>query len=346
MAKSALAIVGAGAVGRLHAKRALVSDDWSLVAIVDTSESALAFAKSAGVPCFEHHMCMLDKVRPRGVIVATPNQSHSLIGQDCLKWGAAVLVEKPIADTLQNARLLCDVAKTTGSPLIVGHHRRYSSITQKAKHIIESGLLGSIAAISCIATWLKPDSYYEVGWRVRRGGGPVMINVIHDIDLLRYLFGDIETAQAFASNIIRGLQVEDTAAAVFRFRNGALATAVASDTTAAPWNWDLAAGEDEQFPRYEVNSIFVTGTRGSLALPRLEFWGYRGASGWHNTLSTERLKVRANDPYTEQLRHFHAVVENLESPVCSGADGLRTLDVTLGLLESAATSGLVRFEPS
>ena len=139
-----------------------------------------------------------------------------------------------------------------------------------------------------LSTWLKPDDYFDVKWRRQRGGGPILINLIHDIDLMRYLFGEIESVQAQSSNAIRGFEVEDTAAAVLRFRNGALGTVTVSDTTAAPWNWDLSAGEAERFPRQDVDAHFYSGTDGSLTLPRLQLWRYRDARGWHDPLTVER----------------------------------------------------------
>ena len=75
-----------------------------------------------------------------------------------------------------------------------------------------------------MATWLKPDSYYEQAWRRQPGAGPVLINLIHDIDLLRFLIGEVDSVQAITSNAVRGFEVEDTAAVIMRFACGALAT--------------------------------------------------------------------------------------------------------------------------
>jgi predicted dehydrogenase len=162
---------------------------------------------------------------------------------------------------------------------------------------------------------------------------------------MRHLYGEIEQVQAMASNGARGFEVEDTAVVALRFRNGALGTVTVSDTAAAPWNWDLSAGEAERFPRQDINAHFYSGTEGSLTLPRLEVWHYRAdqgpAQGWHDPLTMERTVVHSGCPYAEQLRHFAALVAGEEDAVCSALDGYRTLEATLAVTQAAASGRAV-----
>jgi predicted dehydrogenase len=284
---------------------------------------------------------MLEEARPQGVVVATPNATHARITVDCLQHGAAVLVEKPIADTLEDGWRICEVARATGLPVLVGHQRRHNPITRKAKAIVRSGALGRPVTATVMCTWLKPRDYFDVEWRRRRGGGPILINLIHDIDLMRHLYGEIESVQALASNGVRRFEVEDSAVVALRFRNGALGTVTVSDTVAAPWNWDLSAGEAERFPRQDIDAHFYSGTEGSLTLPRLQLWRYRqdqgAAQGWHDPLTVERTAVHSGCPYAEQLRHFAAVVAGSEQAVSSALDGFRTLEATLAVTQAAAS---------
>lgn len=333
-----IAIIGAGGIGRAHVERGMRSDAVTIAAIADPAASAREFAAGLGVAWFADHRAMLDAVRPACAIVATPNAQHVAIGIDCIERGVALLVEKPIADSAPEARRLCDAAAARGVPLMVGHQRRHNPIIGAAKRMVEAGILGRPVSVTAMSTWLKPDDYFETAWRREAGGGPVLINLIHDIDLLRFLLGEISSVQAVTSSAVRGHAVEDTAAIMLTFANGALGTISVTDTATAPWNWDLAAGEAAHYPRQDVNSHYLCGTEASLTLPRLEVWRYRGARGWHEPLTVERTQVHTGDPYAEQLRHLRAVLEGDATPLCSGLDGLRTLEATLAV-HQAATSG-------
>ena len=99
---------------------------------------------------------MLDAAKPRGVVIATPNVTHAQITVDCLERGAAVLVEKPIADTLEDARRICEASQATGLPVLVGHQRRHNPIMRSAKAIIGAGTLGRPVSATVLSTWLKP----------------------------------------------------------------------------------------------------------------------------------------------------------------------------------------------
>lgn len=339
MSKLPIAIVGAGVIGKTHIDRALRSDRVQLVAIADPTPAAQELARAAGVPFFTGHRAMLEAAKPRGVVVATPNATHADITVECLQRGAAVLVEKPIADTLEDGLRISEASRASGLPVLVGHQRRHNPIMRKAKAIVRSGVLGRPVTATALCTWLKPAAYFESAWRRQKGGGPVLINLIHDIDLMRHLFGEIESVQAMASNAIRGHEVEDTAVVALRFRNGALGTVTVSDTTAAPWNWDLSSGEAERFPRQDIDAHFYSGTEASLTLPRLQLWRYRAdqgpAQGWEDPLTVERTAVHTGCPYAEQLRNFAAVTEGREEPVCSAADGFLTLQATLAVTQAA-----------
>lgn len=332
-----IGVIGAGLIGRTHIDRALKQPGMELVGIADPSEEGRGVAQSVNVPWFADYDEMLGSVKPRGVVIATPNATHARIAVQCLQRGAAVLVEKPIADALEDARRICDAAAAAKLPAIVGHQRRQNPIMRRAKQMVAAGKLGRPVCLTAMSTWLKPAEYFQTAWRRNKGGGPILINLIHDIDQLRFLFGDIATVQAMTSNTIRGFEVEDTAVILLRFGNGALGTVTVSDTATAPWNWDLSAGEAERFPKQDVNSHFLSGTEGSLTLPRLDYWHYREGKGWHDELTEERTALHYGDPYAEQMRHFRAVIEGEEEPVCSADDAMRSLEATLAVAEAART---------
>ncbi len=110
-----------------------------------------------------------------------------------------------------------------------------------------------------------------------------------------------------------------------------------SDTTVSPWCWDFCAGEQSQYPRQNVQSHFLSGTQGSLSLPDLALWHYPGERHWHHEMTREQSNLHEIDVYVQQLRHFRAVAERRETPICSALDGWRTLQATLALLQAART---------
>ena len=162
--------------------------------------------------------------KPEGVIVATPNQVHVENGLECVAAGVPVLVEKPIADDVASAIRLVEAAEARGVPLLVGHHRRHNPMIQAAKRAIEAGRLGAVLAVHGFCWFFKPDDYFDVSWRREKGAGPVLVNLIHDVDNLRYLCGEIVAVHAFESNAVRKHAVEETAVIALRFSSGVLGT--------------------------------------------------------------------------------------------------------------------------
>ncbi|HZM33087.1 MAG TPA: Gfo/Idh/MocA family oxidoreductase [Burkholderiales bacterium] len=335
MSRMPVVVIGAGVIGRTHIDRALRHGEVSLAGIADPAPGARVLAEAAGVAWDADFEALLGRVKPAAAVVATPNATHAEIAVRCIGRGVAPLVEKPIAHDLAGARRIRDAGAASGVPVLVGHQRRHNRAARRARKIIAAGELGRPVCATVLATWLKPDAYFEASWRREPGGGPILINLIHDLDLMRFLFGEIDSVQAFVSSAVRGHAVEDSAAVIARFANGALATFTVSDTATAPWNYDLASGEAERFPRQDVDAYFVSGTEGSLTLPRLERWSYRERRGWEDPIVRERAALHAACPYAEQLRHLRALVEGREAPVCSADDALGTLAAAMAVHEAA-----------
>ena len=336
-----LLLIGAGVIGRTHIDRIGRDPHLALAGIAEPSAAGKALAEQLGVPWAASHLELLDRTQAQGAIVATPNASHVGMAIDCLERGVAALVEKPVADTVAEALALVQAQQRTGVPVLVGHHRRHNPINSRARSIVQDGRLGRVVTANVMCTVLKPDAYFDAAWRRQPGGGPVLINLIHEIDMLRFLCGEITEVQALSSNAVRGFAVEDTAAAVLRFASGALGTVVLSDAAASPWCWDFCAAEQDQYPRQDVQSHFIAGTHGSLSLPDLALWNYRGDRSWHAEMTLEKTFVHKADAYSRQLQHFAAVIEGREAPLCSAVDGLRTLQVTLAVAEAARSGQAV-----
>ncbi|HEX7386519.1 MAG TPA: Gfo/Idh/MocA family oxidoreductase [Castellaniella sp.] len=346
-ARKTLALVGLGAIGRMHVERIQRSTAFELTALVDPTDAAQAFAHSHDIPWYRSHQDLLAAQHPDGVIVATPNRTHCTITLDFLHQHIPVLIEKPITDTLEDAWRIVHTEQETSTPVLVGHHRRHSAILREAKRMLQDGLLGEVVSATVMANFLKPDDYFDLAWHRQPGAGPVLINLIHDIDMLRMLLGEVTQVQAMKSHRIRYLEVEDTAGALMQFQSGAIATLVASDCTTSPWNWDLSAGEADHYPQQHENAHFICGTQASLTLPQLDLWQYRGPQKhWQAPLTQTRSILHRQDPYQAQLENFAAVIEGSAAPRCTGLDGLRTLQAALAVHEACATGSTVVIDHS
>ncbi|MBV6423234.1 MAG: scyllo-inositol 2-dehydrogenase (NAD(+)) [Steroidobacteraceae bacterium] len=326
-------------MGRRHAAAIHSDPETALVALVDADGGARSesLASEHGVPLYCHVLEMIERQRPDGVIVATPTGTHVEVGIDCIKAGLPSLVEKPIADTVEGALVLADLAEQSGVPVLVGHHRRHNPITQRARALIRAGEIGELNAIAAIWFVHKPDSYFDVLWRRKKGAGPILTNLIHDIDSLRYIAGELECVSGMVSSERRSFEVEDTAVGLLKFKSGALGTIAASDASVSPWAWDLSSGEVTSyvFPQSHQDCYRLTGSAGALAIPSLRIWRSRGDDGWREPLVQERIPVEKGDPYEAQLTHFVAVIRGLEQPVCGPRDAARTLEATLAIARSA-----------
>lgn len=344
MSKVRIAVIGAGMIGRKHIEVARSGHPaYTLAAVADPSPAAAAEAAELGYKHYAAFEELLDKEKPDGAVVAVPNQLHVSVGLACIARKVPIIVEKPVADSVPEALRLVEAAEKAGVPTMTGHHRRHNPIMKKAVEIVASGGIGRVVAACAFYLNHKPKGYHDAAWRREPGGGPVLLNAIHDIDCLRMLIGDIDIVQAAASNAVRGFAVEDTAAATLTFKSGALGTLICSDTASAPWSWEWGSRENPAVPFEPENCFLLAGTQGSLAVPSLlQRWHEKGQESWHNPLTQKRHHVALADAYVEQLRNFSAVIRSKEKPALTGRDGVITLATTLAITQSARTGRPVK----
>jgi predicted dehydrogenase len=350
-----IAVAGAGLIGRRHIELLQASPRTALHAVVDPTPSAPAFAQQLGVPHFsslEELFLNADGNKPDGVILATPNHLHVSGALACAENGIPAIIEKPVADTLASGRRLVAALQNVQVPMLVGHHRRHSATLQRARQAIQSGALGKVVTVMGSAQFYKPDSYFEQGaWRKDFGGGPILINLIHEMDNLRYLCGEIASVHAIASNAVRGFAVEDTAVMTLTFTNGTLGTFVLSDTVASPRSWEQTSGENTAYPRYpSEDCYFIAGTKGSMAVPTLRTWTYAADGsepGWWTPFVEETLALataEAVDPLAAQLDHFCDLIAGKATPIITVADALQSLLTVEAIRQSIATGQTVTLQ--
>jgi predicted dehydrogenase len=338
VAAIAIGVVGAGLIGRKHIDRIKAHPDFELAGIADVNANEVA-AQNPGTRVFADHLRLLDEAKPQAVIIASPNQLHASIGIDCARRGVHILVEKPVTDTLESAtELIVEVRKARVQSL-VGHHRRHHRQVLELKALLRAGRIGQLVGVSAIWATYKPDSYFAAApWRTQPGGGPVLINLIHEIDFLRFCVGEITAVGAIATNRQRGHAVEDTAAALLEFDSGALGTFFASDSAVSPWTTEQGVGESPEFPYSGQSGYRFLGSRGALEFPALVHWSPAdGQPDWNRPVQAQHLHATTLDPYLAQLDHFRDVIRGNVKSLQTVEDGARTLIATLAVTEAAAS---------
>jgi predicted dehydrogenase len=344
MSKVRIAVAGAGMIGKRHSEELLASPSADLAAIVEPTAIGPETALQYRVQRYSTLEQLFRLDPPDGVILATPIWAHAEGALSCVAAGIPVLVEKPIADSIEAATMLVEAGELAGVPVLTGHHRQHSPIMASARAIIRSGRLGRLVTVVGTTLFRKPDEYFEVddGWRREPGGGPVLLNLTHDVNTLLSLVGDIVDVQAVTSNATRRFPVEDTAAMIFRFANGALGTFVLSDAAASPRSWEQTSQEDKSYAMYPDEDCFhIAGTRGSLSVPTMRLKLFPGKPSWNEPFEESIENVERSDPLANQIEHFAAVIRGRAEPIVSGRDGLNTLRVVDAVRQAARTGSSV-----
>lgn len=341
-----IAVAGAGLIGRRHIHFIARDAGCRLSAIVDPAPATAALAREHGATHFASLDELLARERPDGVVLATPNQLHVEQALACIAAKLPTLVEKPIAHTLDGGIAVCEAAEAAGVPVLVGHHRRHSAIMARAVEVVRSGELGRIVAYVGTALFYKAESegYYDGAnaWRREPGGGPILLNMIHEIDNARSLCGEIAAVQAFSSNATRGFAVEDTAAITLRFASGALGTFMLTDTGCSDRSWEHTAGEDPRYAQAHTDDddcYLIVGTAGSLAVPTMRLQRYAAVAdrSWHKPFDKSVVALTPADPLERQVAHFAEVIRGRAAPVVTARDGLQNLRVVDAIVEAART---------
>lgn len=337
MTRVRLAVAGAGTLGSRHIEEVDASASTVLASVVDPGAAGRELAAKFGVAIYASLTEMLATDKPDGVILATPNRSHVDGGLECVAAGVPVIVERPIGVDVRSATRLVEAGEAAGVPVLTGHHRSYSPIITKAREVIESGCLGTLVGVSGTALFCNPDDCFGLGdgWLRDPGGEPILLNLTHQVTTLLTLVGDIVTVMAVTSNPTRGFPTEDSSAMIFQFSNGALGTFLLSDAAAAARSWEQSAEESSgNADNGETDAYHIVGKRGSLSVPTMRMTTYESQGLRWLPLATE-ADAGGGDPLSNQVAHFADVIRGQAQPLCSGRDGLKTMQVVDAVVESA-----------
>lgn len=359
------AIIGSGLIGPRHAKAVLQDPSCSLHCIVDPSPAAASVTKGLGTSFYLSISDMLASPsgKPDAAIVCTPNQTHVALSTELFSAGIHVLCEKPLSVEIPSGESLLAQARAHPSlHLLAGHHRRFNPYAVATKRILASKThsLGQITAISGLWALYKPPFCFDPPTEWRRSGesgGPVWINLIHEIDILHYLLDSrVVRVAAFETPKRRGHDAEEGGAVVLHFASGVVGTFLLSDAVVSPHAFEMGTGENPAIPKTRRDVYRIFGTEGTLSVPDLRRSFYDVADGadksWNSELSevTETLEgwlgeeERAKVPFELQVAHFVRVIRGGEKPVCSGEDGLAAVGVAEAVRKALRTGEVVHVE--
>lgn len=351
-----IVVVGGGLIGPRHAQSVLSNPNTTLLAIVDPAPHGASLAASLHTAHYTSIASLLSSdILPDAAIICTPNHTHVPLALELLAAGIPVLIEKPISTSIASGKRLLAAASVANVPLLVGHHRRFNPYLISAKAVLASGSLGRIIAVQGIWALRKPVSYFGPPTEWRREAGVVLINLVHEIDLLQYLLGPIVLVHALSAINTRGFQAEEGAAILLRFEGGVVGTFLLSDAVVSPWTFEQGTGENPMIPQVGEKEgaggfYRVLGTEGSLSVSDMTRWSYEGLrdgeeKGWLQVLNKERLRVeKENIPFDLQVQHLVDVVLHGAVISCSGKDGLSAMVVCDAVKKAMATGKPIRID--
>ncbi len=221
------ALIGTGIIANVHAKAIKDIKGARLYAVEDISiDRAEAFARKYGTKAYASYEDILKDPEIDVVDIVCPNHLHADLGIKAAISGKNVIVEKPIDVSVEKAEKLVEVCKSKNVKLAVISQHRYKGNVEKLKHTIDARIFGKPLAVNFFVRWHRPEGYYkESKWRgcaYTSGGGALMLQAIHYIDIAQWLMGPVDSVMARAGTLKHNIDVEDIGVAILKFKNGAI----------------------------------------------------------------------------------------------------------------------------
>ncbi len=332
-----IGIVGCGTISGTHAEAVKNLDHATLIAAYSRSqERADAFCKRYGGTGFSDYEAFLSHPGLDIVVICTPTGTHLNYGEQAARAGKHLIVEKPIEVTRERGRMLIESCRQNNVQLAVIYQNRFIEGVIRMKQAIDSGKLGKLFMADASVKWFRDQDYYDKGgWRgtlALDGGGAVINQAIHTLDLMIWLCGEPESLHAFTGTFTHdGIEGEDNAVATLRFKNGAIGLFSASTSVVPP----------------QDRKIEIHGTRGTAVLAghmfRLETEETNppGMSAGKGAGSSSPLAGMTAANHTRQYRQILNAFREHREPVVSGEESLKSLAVVEALYASAKTQKVV-----
>jgi predicted dehydrogenase len=336
-------IIGCGVIGPTHAEAIAGLDDARLVAVVDRdAERARTLGQRYGAEPLTGIQEMLERARPDIVCICTPSGMHGTHACQAMRAGAHVIVEKPMEISHAAIDSMLRVQEETGRKLAVISQHRFDPASQQVRALVEEGAFGKLVLANAHILWWRSQGYYDSGaWRGTwelDGGGVLMNQSIHSIDLLTWLAGPVRSIHARTGTLVHRMETEDAAAAALRFASGTLGT-IAATTGAYPG----VTTRVELFG--DGGSAIIENDRlGYLHLARDDAGKEVGPYGANHAAQSKGAGATAANPaalsattHAKQIADMIRAVREDGTPLLDGRHARHAVDVILGIYESART---------
>jgi predicted dehydrogenase len=353
------AIIGCGKVAHLHAAALGSLAESEFVAVTDADGArAEAFAAQYGVRAFPDVGAMLQGAAPRAVVIATPHPAHAAPAVAAARAGAHVLVEKPLVASLADCDAMIEAAEGAGVQLGVVSQRRFFEPVLRMKAAIDAGKIGTpVLGTVLMLSWRDERYYASDSWRgqwATEGGGVLINQSPHHLDLLQWLMGPIEEITGYHANLNHSyIEVEDTALAMIRFRNGGLGS-VAVSLSQKPGIYTKihihGSNGASVGAQTDGGATFIAGMSGVAEPPLNDVWTIPGEEGLLERFQEEdRVAFGRIDP----VAHYHALQDReflralLEgrAPAADGRQGRIVVEMIQAVYQSQREGRRVRMGP-
>ena len=343
MGKIKFGIIGCGLISNWHADAILKIDEAELIGATDVSEkSRKAFSEKYKINAYNSVEELLAS-DVDVVSICTPSGLHAPLAVKVANAGKHIIVEKPMAITLEQADEIIEACEKNGVKASIISQMRFTPALQKLKKAVDSNLLGKLVSGDMYMKFFRSQEYYDQsGWRgtwKMDGGGALMNQGIHGVDLLCYVMGPVKTVHGFTRTLARKIEVEDTAAAILEYANGALGV-IQGTTSIYPG-----------LPR----KLEVSGDKGTIILEEdsIAKWCIEGQEAPYDVNSGVYTNKSANDPaafgiegHVMQIKDMVDAIKNNRRPLVDQYEGRKPVELILAIYESSKTGKTIELMKS
>jgi len=329
-----VAVIGVGSMGRNHARVYSELPEANLVAVTDADVTlAETTAQKHGARAYTDYRLMLEKEKPDAVSIAVPTAMHEEVGMAALEAGAHVLMEKPIAATVEEGQRLIAKATSLGRQLMIGHIVRFNPAIQALKQKLDDGEIGRIFQVFCRRAGPFPARIRDVG---------VVVDLApHDVDLMRFLVG-ADPVRIYAETEQRiHTDHEDLLWGVLRFADGVTGSLEINWLTPTKVRETLVLGERGMFRVDDLTQdLYFYENAHAKDVQWTALQALKGVSEG----SMVRYAISRYEPLKAELQAFLRAIQDGKSVPVSGEDGLAALKISLALVESGQTHQVIEFK--